>query len=131
MKLLPVTPLLLLLSLFSLADSYLYPASRFAGTRTTALGALPLPGGGNTDKDIENIFKQNEEWVQENLRKDKDYFNKLGSGHTPEYLWIGNAAFAHALVYILRVCVCVVCARKCFVPRAKRIFVSILFQRMF
>jgi len=51
-----------------------------------------MPGGGTDrvpDKNISNIFEQNEAWVRANLDKDGKYFDNLGSGHKPDYLWIG------------------------------------------
>jgi hypothetical protein len=42
------------------------------------------------DKSIANIYAQNQIWKDSKLDKDKDYFNKLGSGHAPNYMWIGK-----------------------------------------
>ncbi len=38
---------------------------------------------------IEQIFKNNEEWIQEKLSIDKDYFENLAKGQSPEFLYIG------------------------------------------
>lgn len=38
---------------------------------------------------IEQIFKNNEKWIQEKISIDADYFNKLASGQAPEFLYIG------------------------------------------
>ena len=38
---------------------------------------------------IEQIFKNNQNWIQEHLEQDKDYFKKLSVGQDPEYLYIG------------------------------------------
>lgn len=35
------------------------------------------------------LIKGNEDWVESKLKLDKDYFNKLAKGQTPEFLWIG------------------------------------------
>jgi carbonic anhydrase len=39
--------------------------------------------------DINQIFKNNQEWYTEKLSKDADYFNKLSKGQNPEILYIG------------------------------------------
>jgi hypothetical protein len=41
------------------------------------------------DKDINNIFEQNRIWVDHVKSQDPYFFEKLGSGHNPKYLWIG------------------------------------------
>lgn len=38
---------------------------------------------------INEIFKRNEAWVAKKLSLDKDYFNKLAKGQSPEFLYIG------------------------------------------
>lgn len=38
---------------------------------------------------INDIFKRNEAWVAKKLSLDKDYFNKLAKGQSPEFLYIG------------------------------------------
>jgi hypothetical protein len=42
------------------------------------------------DKDITHIYKQNQIWKKEQLEEDEDFFSKLGSGHSPDYMWIGK-----------------------------------------
>jgi carbonic anhydrase len=37
----------------------------------------------------DQLFHNNKIWVQKKLREDPDYFNKLGKGQAPDYLWIG------------------------------------------
>ncbi|HKK39073.1 MAG TPA: carbonic anhydrase [Cryomorphaceae bacterium] len=39
--------------------------------------------------DINQIFKNNQEWVQKNLDLDPDYFKQLSKGQNPEILYIG------------------------------------------
>ena len=39
--------------------------------------------------DIEQIFKNNHDWVQERLANDADYFNALSKGQNPDILYIG------------------------------------------
>ncbi|MBL7776961.1 MAG: carbonate dehydratase [Chitinophagales bacterium] len=36
-----------------------------------------------------DIFKNNQEWVQQKLNQDPDFFNKLAKGQKPPILWIG------------------------------------------
>ena len=38
---------------------------------------------------IENILKNNKNWIQEKLSQDKDFFKKMGSGQEPKVLYIG------------------------------------------
>jgi len=38
---------------------------------------------------LEKIFQNNQEWIQEKLDIDADYFNKLGQGQSPKLLYIG------------------------------------------
>ncbi|AYF43920.1 MULTISPECIES: carbonic anhydrase [Halobacteriovorax] len=39
--------------------------------------------------DIKNIFKNNKEWVKAKLNEDEKFFEKLGAGQNPNYLYIG------------------------------------------
>lgn len=39
--------------------------------------------------DIKKIFQNNKKWVENKLNKDKNYFEKLSSGQSPEILYIG------------------------------------------
>lgn len=38
---------------------------------------------------IENIFKNNQKWIEEKLAVDENYFKKLSEGQAPEILYIG------------------------------------------
>lgn len=38
---------------------------------------------------IEQVFKNNQEWIAEQLKGDPDYFKKLSTGQKPEILYIG------------------------------------------
>ncbi len=38
---------------------------------------------------LEKVFENNQHWIQEKLKSDKDYFDKLGQGQNPELLFIG------------------------------------------
>lgn len=38
---------------------------------------------------IEQIFKNNQQWIQEKLNLDKDYFKNLSQGQNPDILYIG------------------------------------------
>ncbi|CAN5549567.1 carbonate dehydratase [soil metagenome] len=40
---------------------------------------------------MEEIFKNNKNWVEQELSKDPEFFKKLAKGQTPRYLWIGCA----------------------------------------
>ncbi|MDP5107000.1 MAG: carbonic anhydrase [Polaribacter sp.] len=39
--------------------------------------------------DLKDVFKNNENWIQEKLSTDKNYFEELGKGQSPELLYIG------------------------------------------
>jgi len=39
--------------------------------------------------DINKVFKNNQSWIEEKLKLDKDYFEKLGEGQNPDLLYIG------------------------------------------
>ncbi len=41
--------------------------------------------------EVAQIFKNNEEWIAKQLNTDPAYFDKLASGQTPKYLYIGCA----------------------------------------
>jgi hypothetical protein len=43
------------------------------------------------DRDLTNIYIQNQIWKKEKLEEDADFFKKLGSGHKPDYMWIGKS----------------------------------------
>jgi carbonic anhydrase len=38
---------------------------------------------------IEEIFENNQQWIQKQLKKDKNYFENLSKGQAPEILYIG------------------------------------------
>lgn len=40
-------------------------------------------------KNFEDIFQKNEKWIADKLAIDKDYFEKLAKGQSPEILYIG------------------------------------------
>jgi carbonic anhydrase len=42
------------------------------------------------DKDLGDILKQNEEWIDEMKKEDPKFFDKLGAVHKPTYFWIGK-----------------------------------------
>ena len=41
--------------------------------------------------DINKVFKNNEEWIQEKLGKDPNFFSQLAKGQNPDILYIGCA----------------------------------------
>jgi hypothetical protein len=51
----------------------------------------PKPKPKRYDKDLTNIYIQNQIWKQKKLDEDEDFFEKLGSGHKPDYMWIGKS----------------------------------------
>ena len=51
---------------------------------------LPPPRRKPAPRPLEHIFKQNARWVETKMLTNPDYFQELGSRHTPKYLWIGE-----------------------------------------
>jgi carbonic anhydrase len=43
------------------------------------------------DKNLLKILEQNEKWRSDTLENDPKFFDRLGSGHDPKFLWIGCA----------------------------------------
>ncbi|AOW11050.1 carbonic anhydrase [Flavobacterium gilvum] len=39
--------------------------------------------------DIKQIFENNQNWIIKQLKMDEEYFDKLGKGQSPEFLYIG------------------------------------------
>lgn len=39
--------------------------------------------------DLQNVFNNNKKWVKEKLALNKDYFEEMGKGQSPEFLYIG------------------------------------------
>jgi carbonic anhydrase len=48
-----------------------------------------MPSLEGIDRDMTNIFKANRRWKAEKEAEDPEFFTKLGSGHSPTYMWIG------------------------------------------
>jgi carbonic anhydrase len=40
-------------------------------------------------KSLENLFRNNQEWAASMVEQDAQFFRKLASQQSPEYLWIG------------------------------------------
>jgi len=56
--------------------------------RVTA-GGKKLPPLTLDNKDLDRVFAKNQIWKASTLAKDKDFFKKLGTTHTPDYMYIG------------------------------------------
>ena len=50
-----------------------------------------LPPNILDNRGLDDVFAKNQEWKKRMIKEDRDYFNKLGTTHTPEYMWIGCA----------------------------------------
>ena len=59
-------------------------------TPTIPVKTTGLPPMNTDNKGLQNIFYQNQAWKAEKLAEDKDFFSKLGSTHTPEFMYIGK-----------------------------------------
>lgn len=42
-----------------------------------------------TDVDIKNVLRNNRQWVSDTKARDPEFFDRLGAGQAPKYLWIG------------------------------------------
>ena len=53
--------------------------------------AVPAPAETKPeyDLDITELFSGNKDFIDEKLKLDAEYFNKLGTIHSPKYLYIG------------------------------------------
>ncbi len=40
-------------------------------------------------RELHQLFKNNQLWVEQMTREDPTFFSRLGNQHSPEYLWIG------------------------------------------
>jgi hypothetical protein len=61
-----------------------------ASTQSTSQTALyGLPPKNLDNKDLQNIFYQNQAWKAKKLVEDPDFFAKLGTTHKPDFMWIG------------------------------------------
>jgi hypothetical protein len=54
-----------------------------------ASGEVPEPREHAADKSIANIYAQNQIWKNKKLDEDKDFFKKLGAGHSVSDLSTG------------------------------------------
>ena len=102
-SLLQYTAFALLSSLWNGAAAFeakapLGPAARTGsdGSRRLAAPVHMAPNSfgwtGRPDRFISNIFEANKRWKYGKLAEDPRFFDKLGSGHAPKYLWIGACA---------------------------------------
>jgi carbonic anhydrase len=55
-----------------------------------SLPPVELPKG-VTDKDLNDIFAINKEWIKTKESADAEYFKRMGAYHKPDYMWIGCA----------------------------------------
>jgi hypothetical protein len=68
-------------------SAFMAPSTKAASK--TALSKMP-PSKNTDNRDLQNIFYQNQAWKAMKLVEDPDFFKKLGSTHTPEFMWIGR-----------------------------------------
>ena len=69
------------------------PVAAFMGpaaqtTSQTALSALPPKDTDN--KGLDGLFSANKEWIKQKKSEDPEFFNKLGTTHAPDFMWIGR-----------------------------------------
>ena len=43
----------------------------------------------NSDKTLEQLFKNNRQWAEKRIKQDPDFFKRLVNQQAPKYLWIG------------------------------------------
>ena len=58
-------------------------------TKPTIVPGRNLPPKVLDNKGLNDVFEKNKSWKKAMMKSDRNYFNKLGSTHTPEYMWIG------------------------------------------
>ena len=66
----------------------------FKSTKTEA-PAAPAPSPKLPPKVLDNkgldyIFEKNAKWQKEKIEQDSKFFDKLGTTHTPDYMYIGK-----------------------------------------
>lgn len=88
---------------FGTCRSHLFPISfgrRSYPAVAPAVAKPPPPeaplSSASPDKDISNIFVQNEAWRDARLAADPEFFDTLGSVHQPKYLYVGTSAIVRA-----------------------------------
>ena len=86
---LAVQPTAALLGLGKLRRVFSRGTMPAAPPRVTA-GGKKLPPLTLDNKDLDRVFAKNQIWKASTLAKDKDFFNKLGTTHTPDYMYIGK-----------------------------------------
>jgi hypothetical protein len=59
-----------------------------SGSNTVLYAGLPTKHSDN--KELQNIFYQNQAWKTNKLVEDPAFFEKLGSIHVPDFMWIGK-----------------------------------------
>lgn len=72
--------------------SKLPPIDQKVDTMTSKISKLPPIDDEvrSVDDAMSSIFENNEIWRKKMKENDPEYFDKLGSGHKPEYMWIGK-----------------------------------------
>ena len=95
--------LALLLSATQPADALLGGLKKAFGKTSTAPAPAPaapaksvtpgpkLPPTSLDNKNLDYIFQQNQAWKASKLAEDKKFFDKLGTIHTPDYMYIGKS----------------------------------------
>lgn len=64
---------------------------------STATAGWPVNGSYDTaqlsttaaNRDIANLLENNKKWVEETKKKDPTFFDRLGAGQAPKYLYVG------------------------------------------
>ncbi|GMH98946.1 hypothetical protein TrLO_g14229 [Triparma laevis f. longispina] len=82
---------LLALTSLSLAAAFT-PRLSVSRTNTASFATrMPVekPSYKGIDKSIDEVFENNQAWIDRKEAKDPNYFGALGSVHKPKYLWIG------------------------------------------
>jgi hypothetical protein len=112
-----------LLGLFKTKADIRIPGDFKGDTMKTPKGPM-LPPKVLDNKGLDYIFDNNKAWKASMLQDDKDFFKKLGSTHTPEYMWIGTLLmgtlfyFAHfrSFTHLMHFRLCSARLRRCPCP---------------
>ena len=66
---------------------------RLFGRKKAKIATKPtpkLPPTSFDNKGLEQLFQNNQAWKKSKIEQDQEFFNKLGTTHQPDYMYIGE-----------------------------------------
>jgi hypothetical protein len=119
---LAICPANALLGFFQTKADVKIPANFKGDTMKTPKGPM-LPPKVLDNKGLDYIFDNNKAWKASMLQDDKDFFKKLGTTHTPDYMWIGtllkrtfSSTLFRSFTHLLHFRLCSTRLRRCPCP---------------